>query len=107
MMLPICGSGEGLIEGVKLARTPIGTPRQASPSPNRPIASTARKGLVSSTTEGIRGEAMMGHQLARTPAGSASAGKLLHPASQNMDPQGTPGNPCLTMATTESVIQAS
>lgn len=88
--------GEEPIGGARLARTPIGTPRQANPSPSRlnpnsMPASTARKRLPSAAGEAARSDIMGGRQLARTPAGAASARKLPHFASQNEAPIGTPG----------------
>ncbi|DBB09035.1 TPA: hypothetical protein ACH3X3_007660 [Trebouxia sp. C0006] len=89
-------NGDEPIGGARLARTPIGTPRQASPSPSRlnpdPMpASTARERLPSAAGEAARNDIMGGRQLARTPAGAASARKLPLFASQNEPPVGTPG----------------
>ncbi|DBA97231.1 TPA: hypothetical protein ACH3X1_014979 [Trebouxia sp. C0004] len=89
-------NGEEPIGGARLARTPIGTPRQVNPSPSRlnpnPMpASTAHKKLQSAAGGAARNDIMGGRQLARTPAGAASARKLPHFASQNEAPIGTPG----------------
>ena len=95
MVKELC-SGDEPIGGARLARTPIGTPRQANPSPSRlnpdPMpASTARERLPSAAGEAARNDIMGGRQLARTPAGAASARKLPLFASQNEPPVGTPG----------------
>lgn len=91
-------SGETLAGGAKLARTPIGTPRQAQPSSARLDASpgqvpyTAAKAWVPAPALGSRSEARTGRQLARTPVGLASAYNPALLAVHLADPQGTPGD---------------
>lgn len=92
-------SGETATGGPRLARTPIGTPRQAQPSSTRveaspaPVPYTAAKTWNPAPVLGGRSEARTGRQLARTPVGSASA-SAYHPAvlaPHLADPQGTAG----------------
>ena len=90
-------AGETPLGGPKLARTPIGTPRQAQPSSSKLDASpahvphTSAKGWAQAPAVGARSEARTGRQLARTPIGLASANKPALLASHMADPQGTPG----------------
>ena len=92
-----CRAGETPPGGPKLARTPIGTPRQAQPGSSKLDASpahmprTAAKAWAQASEVGARSEARTGRQLARTPIGLASAHKPALLASYMADAQGTPG----------------
>lgn len=90
-----CNAGETPPGGLKLARTPIGTPRLAQPGSTRLDASPAHvpHTAAKAGVQGIRSEARIGHQLARTPAGVASANRPALLASHLAGTQGTPGGP--------------
>ena len=90
-------AGETPLGGPKLARTPIGTPRQAQPSSSKLDASaahvphTAAKLWAPASAVGARSEPTTGRQLAPTPLGLASANKPALLPSHMADAQGTPG----------------
>ena len=92
-----CRSGETPAGGPRLARTPIGTPRQAQPSSTRvgaspaPVPYTAAKAWAPAPALGSRSEARTGRQLARTPVGLPSAYNPALLAPYLADPQDTPG----------------